>query len=50
MQRQVTFQCDDDDFRFILDQHTGQNIYIFSLLQQQSTGRHVTPLRLCEQL
>ena len=44
---QVNFQWDDDDddVRFVLDQHAELDFYSASLLKQQSAGRHVTPLR-----
>ena len=37
----VTFQWDDDDVRFVLDQHAPLDFYIASWLNQQSRGRHV---------
>jgi hypothetical protein len=41
-----TFNCqwDDDDFRFIQDQHTELDFYSASSLKQQSAGRHVALL------
>jgi hypothetical protein len=41
---QVNFQSDDDEVRFVLDQHDELDICSTSSLQQQSTGRHVAPL------
>jgi hypothetical protein len=38
---QVNLQWDDDEVRFVLDQHAE---YIASSLKQQSMGRHVAPL------
>jgi hypothetical protein len=34
---------DDDNVRFVLDQHAELNFYIASLLKQQSKVKHVTP-------
>ena len=36
---------DDDEVRFVLDQHTELDFYSASSLKQQSAGRHVAPLR-----
>jgi hypothetical protein len=36
---------DDDEVRFVLDQHAELDLYSASLLKQKSAGRHVTPLR-----
>ena len=41
---QVNFQRDDDDVRFVLDQHTYLDVYSASSLKQQSVERHVVPL------
>ena len=43
---QVNFQRDDDEVRFVLDQHADLDFYSAFLisLKQQSTDRHVTPL------
>jgi hypothetical protein len=41
---QVHFQWDDDEVRFVLDQHAELDFYSASSLKQQSAGRHVTPL------
>jgi hypothetical protein len=41
---QVNCQWDDDEFRFVLDQHAELDFYSASSLKQQSTGRHVAPL------
>ena len=40
---QVNFQWDDDEIRFVLDQHAEYDFYIASSLKQQSVGRHVVP-------
>jgi hypothetical protein len=37
-------QWDDDEVRFILDQHAELDFYSASSLTQQSTDRHVAPL------
>jgi hypothetical protein len=41
---QVNFQWDDDEVRFVLDQHAKLDFYSASSLKQQSAGRHVAPL------
>ena len=41
---QVNFQWDDDEVRFVLDQHTELDFYSASSLKQPSTDRHVAPL------
>jgi hypothetical protein len=41
---QVNFQWNNDEIRFVLDQHVKLDIYSASSLKQQSTDRHVTPL------
>ena len=41
---QVFFQRDDDEVRFVLDQHAELDFYSASSLKQQSAGRHVAPL------
>jgi hypothetical protein len=42
---QVNFQWDDDDeVRFVLDQHAELDFYSTSSMKQQSAGRHVAPL------
>jgi hypothetical protein len=41
---QVSFQWDDDEVLFVLDQHAELDFYIASSLKQQSAGRHVAPL------
>ena len=41
---QVNFQRDDDEVRFVLDQHAGLDFHSASSLKQQSTGRYVAPL------
>ena len=40
---QVNFQWDNDEIRFLLDQHAGLDFYSGSSLKQQSTDRHVAP-------
>jgi len=42
---QVTFGWDNDDGLFGLDQHAELDFYSTNALKQQSTDRHVTPLR-----
>ena len=39
------FQLDDEEVRFILDQHAELDFYSVSSLKQQSAGRHVAPFR-----
>jgi hypothetical protein len=41
---QVNFQWNNDEIRFVLDQHVMLDIYSASSLKQQSTDRHVTTL------
>jgi hypothetical protein len=41
---QVYFQWDDDEVRFVLDQHAELDFYRASSLKQQFAGRHVTRL------
>ena len=41
---QVNFQWDDDEVRFVLDQHAELDFYNASSLKQKSAGRHVAPL------
>ena len=41
---QVNFQWDDDEVRFVLDQHAELYLFCASSLRQQSTGRYVAPL------
>ena len=41
---QVNFQWDDDEVRFILDQHAELDLFSTSSLKQHSAGRHVDPL------
>ena len=43
-EEQVNFQWDDDEVRFVLDQHTELDCYSASSLKQQSADRHVAPL------
>jgi hypothetical protein len=43
-QEQVNFQWDEDEVRFLLDQHAELDIYSTSSLKEQSAGRHVAPL------
>jgi hypothetical protein len=40
---QVNFQWDDDEVRFVLDQHAEFDFYSASSLKQQSAGKHVAP-------
>ena len=42
---QVNFQSDDDEVRFVLDQHAELDFSSASWLKQQSAGRYVAPLR-----
>ena len=41
---QVNFQCNDDDVRFVVDQHTALNFYRAGSLKQKYAGRHVAPI------
>jgi hypothetical protein len=41
---QILVQWDDDEVRFVIDQHVELDFYRASSLKQQSTGRHVAPL------
>jgi hypothetical protein len=41
---QVHCQCDDDEVRFVQDQHTELYFHTASSLKQQIAGRHVAPL------
>jgi hypothetical protein len=41
---QVNFQWDDNEVRFVLDQHAELDFYSPSSLKQRSAGRHVAPL------
>jgi hypothetical protein len=41
---QVNFQWNDDEVRFVLDEHAELDLYRASSLKQQSADRHVTPL------
>ena len=41
---QVNFQWNDDEIRFVLDQHASFDFYSASSLKQHSTDRHVAPL------
>jgi hypothetical protein len=40
---QITFQWDDDDVHFLLDQHASLDYFNTSSLKQQSLDKHVTP-------
>ena len=40
---QISFQLDDDDVHFVLDQHAVLYFHSASSLKQQSAGRNVTP-------
>jgi len=44
MARTSYFSSDDDEVRFVLDQHAEVDLYTVSSLRQQSDGRHVAPL------
>jgi hypothetical protein len=39
-----SIRSDDDDVRFVLDQHAYLDFYSASSLKEQSAGRHVPPL------
>jgi hypothetical protein len=39
----------DDEVRFVLDQHAELDLYSASSLKQQSTSRHVAPLLIPNQ-
>ena len=41
---QVSLWRNDDDVHFVLDQNTELDFYSANTLNQQSAGRHVTPL------
>ena len=45
MAEQAIYRRDDDEVRFVLDQHAYLDFYSASPLKKQSTGRHVAPLR-----
>jgi hypothetical protein len=42
--KQVNFQSDDDEVRFVLDQHAELDLYSASSLKQQSADKHVALL------
>jgi hypothetical protein len=42
--KQVNFQWDDDEVRFVLDQHAELDFFSASSSKQQSAGRHDAPL------
>ena len=44
MARTSYFEWNDDEIRFVLDQHTELDFYNASSLKQQSAGRQVAPL------
>ena len=44
MARTSYIRWDEDDVRFVLDQHTKLDFYCASLLKQQPMGNHVAPL------
>jgi hypothetical protein len=45
MESTSSFQLDDDnEIRFVLDQHAELDLYSANSLKQHSTGRHVAPL------
>ena len=41
---QVNYQWDDDEVRFVLDEHAELDLHSASSLKQQSVDRHVAPL------
>ena len=41
---QLNYQWNDDEVRFVLDEHTELDFYSTSSLKQQSAGRNVAPL------
>ena len=41
---QVNFKWDDDEVRFVLDQHAELDSYSASFMKQQFMGRHVAQL------
>ena len=41
---QVNFQWDDDEVRFVLDQHAELDFFSASSMKQQSAGIYVAPL------
>ena len=43
--QQGNLQWDDDEVRFVLDQHAELDFYSANSLKQQSACRHVAPLR-----
>ena len=43
-QEQVTFGWDNDDARFVLDQHAPLDTYCANSRKQQPNARHVTTL------
>ena len=43
-QEQVTFKWNDEDIRFVLDQHAYLDFYSTSSLKQHYPGGHVTKL------
>ena len=45
----ANFQWDDDEVRFVLDQHADFDFYSASLLKQQSADRHVAPILILSQ-
>jgi hypothetical protein len=42
-QEQVNFQWDDDEVRFVLDQHAELDFYCASSVKKQFADRHVAP-------
>ena len=40
----LILEWDDDEVRFVLDQHAKLDFYSASSLKQQSAGRHVVPI------
>ena len=41
---QVNLQWNDDEIRFVLDQHASFDFYSANSLKQRSTDRHIAPL------
>jgi hypothetical protein len=42
--KQVNYQCDDDEVRLVVDQHSQLELYSANSLLQHSADRHVAPL------
>ena len=43
--KQVNFTWDDDEARFVLEQHAKFDVYSARWLKQQSADTHIAPLR-----